>query len=204
MKRFEIAVILGIVLSICTAFFINNQQQELKDSVLRLHVIANSNSQFDQLVKLKVRDRILKESIQLSNARDITELKNIVEENTDKLVALAQDELLQYGCRDQVTVFLGDSYFPTKEYETFSFPAGEYEALKIIIGEGKGENWWCVCFPPLCTGSAMGDSSEICAQNGMDESAIKLITAKEKKNTSYVIKFKLMEWVGQVKEYAKR
>lgn len=201
MKRFEIAVILGIILSICTAFLLNNQQEELANSVLRLHVIANSNSQFDQLVKLKVRDRILEESEKLSQAKNVDELKEIMRENTDEITALAQDELLRYGCEEPVTVLLGESYFPTKEYGDISFPAGRYQALKVVIGEGKGENWWCVCFPPICTGSAMGEGSEICIENGLGEETVKLITSKEKKNTPYIIKFKLMEWLGQAKEY---
>lgn len=203
MKKLEIAILLGLLLSIFTAVSLNHEQESLAAGVLRLHVIANSNDPFDQMLKLRVRDRILQESALFAETADVEQFKAKMAQNTDILAKAAEEEIGSFGRSDPVSVFIGESYFPTKEYEDIAFPAGRYQALKVVIGEGKGENWWCVCFPPLCTGAAIGNA-EAYAKSTLDEKAVRLITAKEKKDTPYVIKFKLMELIGKVKEFSEK
>ena len=200
MKRLEIALILGIVLTIGTVNYLDIQQEKLRNDVLRLHVIANSDTEFDQMLKLKVRDRVLLESQDMARATNIEDLKSIVQINRKRIESAAKDELMKYGCTDSVVVSLATSYFPTTNYDTFSFPAGEYEALKISIGKAQGQNWWCVCFPPICTGSSLSDDAALYKESGVDDKNIRLIAANETGDSPYVIKFKLMEWTAQVKE----
>lgn len=123
----------------------------ISDKLIRFHVIANSDSSEDQDLKLKVRDSILKEigpKLEISNSKE--ESEDIIRSNFDIIKTSAEKEIINYGKNYEVTVVLGKSPFPTKMYSTIALPAGEYDALKVIIGEGEGKNWWCVMFPPLC------------------------------------------------------
>lgn len=134
--------------------YIKDQRENIdgfKRNIIRFHVIANSDSRDDQALKLKVRDRILKEMGQkFENSSSIDESRRIIESNMDTLKYIAEDEINKEG-KDYITqIYLGKDDFPTKSYGGITFPAGEYEALKVVIGEGKGKNWWCVMFPPLC------------------------------------------------------
>lgn len=129
--------------------------EDLTDSIVRIHVIANSNSTFDQNVKLKVRDIILKEANALSGS-DSPSL-SLVERNKPGLErvvnAYLREQSIDYTCSLQT----GRFYFPAKSYENITLPQGEYDALRVVLGAGEGENWWCVMYPPLCfTESARG------------------------------------------------
>lgn len=119
--------------------------------LIRLHVIANSDNPQDQALKLKVRDAIMEEARkELVKAKDPEEARRWLAENLANLALAAEEELKKEGYLYSVQVQLGDFNFPTRSYRQWVLPAGEYEALRLIIGEGKGENWWCVLFPPLC------------------------------------------------------
>lgn len=131
-----------------------------KGSVIRFHVIANSDSPGDQALKLKVRDAVIQAMTPvLADVRDIEEARTRVDANLDLIRATAARVLWENGCSRQVTVMRGNYDFPEKTYRVswnggetadLTFPAGEYEAVRVIIGSGKGANWWCVLFPPLC------------------------------------------------------
>ncbi|MBV1820315.1 stage II sporulation protein R, partial [Bacteroidales bacterium MSK.15.36] len=121
------------------------------DNIIRFHVIANSDSTPDQELKLEVRDRILEEiGGEFDNSKNIDESRKIIEQNLNRIKNIAEDQIKKEGKDYKVEVSLGNDKFPTKTYGDLTLPAGEYEALKVIIGEGKGKNWWCVMFPPLC------------------------------------------------------
>jgi len=129
--------------------------QELKENIeqklIRLHVVANSDSPEDQSLKRRVKDQIIKEmSIKLKDAKNIDETRRIIKENIPEIEKIAQKEVQKSGKNYPVKAVLGIFSFPTKSYGPITLPAGNYEALKIVIGEGKGSNWWCVLFPPLC------------------------------------------------------
>ena len=134
--------------------YIKDQKENidgLKRNIIRFHVIANSDSEDDQALKLKIRDRILNEmGEQFENSSSIDESRRMIESNMDTLKYIAEDEIKKDGKDYMAQVYLGEDDFPTKSYGGITFPAGEYEALKVVIGEGKGKNWWCVMFPPLC------------------------------------------------------
>ena len=128
-----------------------NLSEDYKDKLIRFHVLANSNSDEDQELKLKVRDAIINYlKPKLINSNSINESENIIKNEYDNLEKIARDIIVENGYNYEVKVGIDYSTFPTKQYSSIVLPAGEYKALRIIIGEGKGKNWWCVMFPPLC------------------------------------------------------
>ena len=164
----------------------------LADRVLRLHVVANSDSEADQAVKLQVRDAVLMQTQPfLEGVTDSTEAEAVLLPHLEKLRLTARDTLEAAGFSDEVTVTLADQWFPTKDYGSFALPSGQYRALKVVIGEGEGQNWWCVVFPPLCMASVTEEVTAAAAQAGLTEQQVSLITGQD---GGYVLKFKVMEW----------
>ena len=171
------------------------QQTELSNKMIRLHVIANSDSQADQAVKLKVRDRVLKEiEILTDGVCDKDTAEQIITKNITQIGYAASEELHKNGSANVAMANISREYYPTREYETFSLPAGEYTSLRVVIGEGKGHNWWCVVFPPVCTAAAVEESAAV----SLTDEEISLITED---STGYVVKFKMMEILGRLKQW---
>lgn len=151
--------IIFLVLSIITIIYIIHplsHEEELyedsfKDSIIRFHIVANSDKEEDQQLKLKIRDEILRETqAKFENSKSLDETRHIIKANLDNIKSLAEKVIEEEGKDFPVEVYLGTINFPTRKYGDIVFPAGEYEALQVTIGEGKGKNWWCVMFPPLC------------------------------------------------------
>lgn len=163
-----LTIIFGIVM-FCTYTADDANQHE---GIIRLHVIANSNTASDQGIKLKVRDAIIKHMQSRDDISTRRDMEEYITANTDRLERIAEGVVASEGRDDNVKASLGIRYIPEKTYGGTTFPAGNYEALDIKIGEGKGENWWCVLFPPLClldegtdsTGSS--DGSQDLVENG--------------------------------------
>lgn len=129
----------------------NNIQQSIASKIIRFHVIANSDTESDQALKLKVRDEVLKYiSPKLINSKNINESRRILRENNIIILGIARKVIRQQGYTYGVTSTLSKFNFPIKTYGNITLPQGTYEAYRIIIGQGKGKNWWCVMFPPLC------------------------------------------------------
>ena len=150
LKKYIVISILCI--AIITGYLLSGiaMQKSIAKKVVRLHIIPNSNSTFDQNLKLQVRDKIVEYlSPKLLKSNSIEESKTIIANNLENIKEISQQITSQYSNYD-INVSLGESKFPTKNYDNYSFPAGTYDALKITIGEGAGNNWWCVMFPPLC------------------------------------------------------
>jgi len=119
--------------------------------LIRLHVLANSDSARDQALKLLVRDKILEEMNQkFSESKSLTDSRRIVLDNLSRIEAIAKEALRAEGIDYPVRALYGIYEFPTRYYGGFALPAGRYEALRVVIGQGEGTNWWCVLFPPLC------------------------------------------------------
>ena len=151
MKKIMIAICSGFIVTLALSLYSNTIQSEISDSVLRLHVLANSDSAADQALKLKVRDRLLAESRDLfQNCTSPSEARAVFSDNHDKLQEAAAAEIKKEGFTYPVSIALNQSYFPTRHYGNVSLPAGEYEAVRVEIGNASGKNWWCVMFPPLC------------------------------------------------------
>jgi stage II sporulation protein R len=157
-----VILLLAIVIGILASHFYSMQrakadetqktiQQDLAKEVVRFHVLAASNSEIDQARKLLVKNAVLEYMAEpLNRSESAKDALAILEENQDKIAAIARQTLLDNGCSDPVTTYIGDTYFPVKTYCDTTFPAGTYTAFRIVIGEGEGNNWWCVLYPPLC------------------------------------------------------
>lgn len=144
-------IIIALASFVSYIFSIEGSSVAYKNKLIRLHVLANSDSPEDQELKLKVRDKIIANmNDKLGSSKSIDETRQIVKDNIEEIKETALEEIKLNGKEYQITVSLDNQDFPTKSYGGFTLPAGEYEALRVVIGEGKGQNWWCVMFPPLC------------------------------------------------------
>ncbi len=168
-------------------------ESEIYDNVLRLHVLANSDSEADQALKIKVRDAVLSESEKIfASCKTREEAIIAVNENTELLEAAAKKVIEEEGYSYPVSIEFGEEEYPTRNYESTSFPSGKYLSLRIIIGEGKGENWWCVLFPPMCLSAASKSSTEDAFISvGLNKDQYSIITQTE--NPTYNVRFKLLE-----------
>ena len=149
----EISILLGMAAAVFCAGFCNftDEYNSLTDTVFRLHIPANSDSYGDQAVKLKVRDAVLEKTADIfKDKHSAAEAAAAAEENLELIRQTAEDTLHEYGLSYPVKCEVTKMHFDTKVYDTITMPAGEYSALRITIGSGKGKNWWCVMFPPLC------------------------------------------------------
>ena len=188
----EAALFLAFGLTLTAGVWASASEAALAGQVLRLHVIANSDSPEDQALKLLARDAVLARASQiLDGVSDRQQAEAALAPHLDELALAAADALAHAGCGDQVRVTLGDQWFPTKVYDGFSLPAGQYRALRVSIGEGAGQNWWCVVFPPLCLASVTEESVETAADGVLSEDQVALITGQD---GGYVLKFRLIEW----------
>ena len=134
--------------------------ENIRKNVLRLHIKANSDADYDQRLKLKIRDEILKETgYVFEGASDLEDAVIGCENAEESIKKTAEKVIAENGYNYSVKVEIGRSFFPVRTYENVTLPAGDYTALKITIGEGKGHNWWCVMFPPLCLPAAEGDKT---------------------------------------------
>lgn len=196
-KILEISLLIGLLFTIVWGAWSLHSQQELADKVVRLHILANSDSDEDQALKLKVRDVVLGRAEEiLRDSGDRSEAEAVLRSELPELQSAAEREITAEGYRYPVTAELAETVFPTKEYGDFTLPAGEYLALRIIIGEGKGHNWWCVVFPPLCAESTTDVTSAAMAA-GLSDGDVKLMTEE---NDGYVLKFKSIELWEKLKE----
>ena len=146
-------------------------RQTLNEELLRLHVVAASDSQKDQSVKLQVRDAVIEYlSEDLAKIGDIDRAKAYIQENLPQIQQVANETLKALGCRETAVVTLRKEMFDTRVYDTFTLPAGVYEALRITIGEGQGRNWWCVVFPTLCVPATSDGFEDVAAGAGFSDS----------------------------------
>ncbi len=133
-----------------------NMQKDIAEKIVRFHVIANSDRKADQDLKLAVRDAVgIKMSELLKDVADRSESEDVIRENMENMKQTAQKVIAENGYDYEVDVCLKDTDFPVKSYGMYTFPAGTYEALEIVIGEGKGHNWWCVMYPNMCFSDTM-------------------------------------------------
>lgn len=192
LRTWECALLLAFSLTLVTGVWAAGSQSALAGQVVRLHVIANSDSEADQALKLQVRDGVLAAA---GNCLDgVTDRKTAETILSGKLQSLADAGaavVARAGYDYPVTVSLEDCWFPTKEYDDFALPAGTYRALRVVIGEGEGHNWWCVVFPPLCLGSVSETVEDAAAMAGLSGDEISLITGEDE---GYIVKFKILEW----------
>lgn len=196
LRRWEAALLLAFGLTLTAGVWAGASEAALANRVLRLHVVANSDSEGDQARKLLVRDAVLSRAAQLlDGVDDRGRAEALLRPHLDELAQAGADALARTGNHDPVAVTLTDQWFPTKEYDGFSLPAGRYRALRVTIGAGEGRNWWCVVFPPLCLASVAEQDVETAAQGVLSQDQVSLITGQD---GEYVLKFRLIEWWGEV------
>ncbi|MBB6215575.1 stage II sporulation protein R [Anaerosolibacter carboniphilus] len=180
-------------------------QKSYKDSLIRFHVLANSDSPEDQALKLKVRDRIIEAmNPRFEQSDSLDETRKIIQENLEEIEAIASAEIQRNGSNYAVKASLSDVVFPTKNYGSITLPAGTYEALRVEIGKAEGSNWWCVLFPPLCfIDIEKGLTNEKTKQemmNVLTEEEFKMIqTASSEDRIPIKLKFKVVEIIETAK-----
>lgn len=202
MKKFiltvsTIIIVISIVVNIST---INGKasQQDISSKLIRFHVIANSDDKIDQGLKLKIRDAVLKYvSPKLKDCKDIEESRKIINNEDKNIKGISESIIKENGFKYSVATALSQEYFPVKTYGNITLPQGKYEAYRIIIGTGTGQNWWCVMFPPLCfvditKGNVSYEKTEKEMKNVLSEDEYKLVD-NTVSNKKIIVKFKLTE-----------
>lgn len=192
----EKAVISGFFVSLLISFSgFSGKCEKISDKVLRLHIIANSDSEEDQNLKLQLRDRILQTyGRKLENVGNLQDAVNTVDENKQGILHEAQTLISEQGYKYSVAVQLVDMHFNTRNYGKITLPAGKYRALRITIGECKGKNWWCVMFPPMCLPAAQ-EQTQI--NDVLNPGELDIVEGEEK----YEVKFKFMEIFDDVRKH---
>lgn len=192
LRRWELALLLGVAAAALWGVRLDGEQAALADKVVRLHVLANSDTQEDQALKLAVRDAVLAAADGVvPPGAELEEAEQAITQALPAIADAGARVVGEQGYSYPVTASLEhDVWFPTKEYTDFAFPAGEYTALRVTIGEGGGRNWWCVVFPPLCLGSVTENTAETALEGGLEDREVSLITGEDE---GYVVKFKAME-----------
>ncbi|MBQ7957530.1 MAG: stage II sporulation protein R [Clostridia bacterium] len=193
-RLFEISLLAGLVIAVVfsiTSFA--STCDEIRTDVLRLHVIANSDSEEDQQLKLKVRDALLKTGKNIfddSVTRENAEEK--IRNEKEKLELTAKKVIRENGFDYDVEITVTEEFFNTRTYENITLPAGKYMAVRVLIGENAGKNWWCVMFPPLCIPAAQADINLY-----LDEKEVKLVET----NPKYEPRFKIIEIYEEIKNH---
>lgn len=178
------ALVLSLVISFCG---FSGECDQIRGRVFRLHVLANSNSDEDQQLKLKVRDTVVATAADLfDTAKNKQDAIELAKEKLPEIQAAAQQRVYDEGYDYPVHAYIVNMYFTTRQYTTVTLPAGMYDALRITIGSGQGKNWWCVVFPPMCV-SAASDASEL--NDVLDPDQEDIVTEPKK----YEVKFKIVE-----------
>ncbi|MGI6031523.1 MAG: stage II sporulation protein R [Eubacteriales bacterium] len=177
-------------------------EQQVSQQVVRLHIVANSDSPEDQRLKLQVRDAVLEQCGEWFTGGTAQQVRENLAGRLEELERVCEEEAALQGRPCEATATLTTMYFSTRDYGAFSLPAGQYEALRVELGEGQGHNWWCVMYPPLCVGTATGlpDPEEVCRQYQLEDGTIDLITSPQGDGKAQV-KFKLAEWYGQGRQW---
>ena len=184
MNKIIYAFAVAMVICVSMSAYSDSAAEDLRENVTRLHIIANSDSDADQAVKIKIRDAILEKAREGKT-------------DTSDFEEIAEKTLRQNGFTYAARAQMGEFYFPEKSYKDMTFPAGEYHGLRVVLGDGEGKNWWCVMNPPLCfsedTDGAMSEEGQTKLKNALNGETYEIITQKPE------IRFKIVEIFGELK-----
>ena len=188
-------LVLCLLLSLCGFY---GRITGVRESVVRLHILANSDSEEDQALKLKVRDAVVEAAAGwLDDAQDADEALALAQARLPQLTAIAQQTVTDAGYDYPVNATLCRMYFTTRQYDAVTLPAGVYEAVRFTIGSGEGKNWWCVVYPPLCAGAAMERKT---LDDVLDGKQVALVTGAER----FRVRFKVVEWWEGLTNFLRR
>ena len=191
LKAWELALLISVCISLCLGTWAEARRQDISSGLIRLHVIADSDAPAEQELKLRVRDAVLTElEPRLAGAKSREEAQTLIRRELGNICRTAAE--VSEGRK--ISVRLGEEYYPTRRYEGFSLPAGRYASLRVTVGEGKGHNWWCVVFPPLCVSAAECEN----ALGEMEEGTRKIISG----DGNRVIRFRIVELWGEFIKWA--
>ena len=186
LRAWEIAALMALSLALCAGTWAQTRQQTISSALVRLHVIADSDAAEEQEIKLEVRDAVLAYLTPvLEEAESQQQARQIIRDNLEGIAQAAGSA----ARGRQVSVTLSRESYPTREYEGFTLPAGRYEYLRVILGQGQGKNWWCVVFPPLCLSAAESEK----VQDVLNGEDLSIVTEEE----GYVLRFRLVELWGE-------
>ena len=191
LRKWEIALLLALCFTLLAGTWAGAASSRVSEGPVRLHVIAASDDATEQAIKLDVRDAVLSYlEPKLASAADIAGAEALIEANLGGIAAAAESA----AQGREVSVTLGEEYYPTREYDTFSLPAGRYQSLRVTLGEGAGHNWWCVVFPPLCLTAAESEA----AFEELDGETRAIISSD---GGGVQFKFRLLELWGELMEF---
>ena len=196
-RKIHLSICFGLICAVlCSMSHFSAACDDLRQNVLRLHIIANSDSDADQQLKLKIRDEILRETDGLfENSKNLQEAQNTVCDNLKFFEEVANEVIAENGFDYTATASFGTSEFSTRYYDDFTLPAGEYQSLIITLGEAKGKNWWCVVYPTVCIPAAKGELNDTVS----DESAQIANGGKR-----FIMRFKTVEIYEKIKNFINR
>ena len=197
-KNIELALLFGLIFAIVLSFArFDAACGDVRENVVRLHIIANSDSIEDQALKLKVRDAILAQSTDIFDGNEKYEdALTVCQDSLNQFKEIADRTIEENGFSYSAEASVGDTYFETREYDTFTLPAGTYKSLNIKLGKAEGKNWWCVVFPAVCIPAAADtDLSKSVGADGVE------ITSNPQR---YIMKFKAVEIYEDIKNFLKR
>lgn len=195
-----LALLLFIYVFICAQNYVSAVSNNLSQAVFRLHVLANSDSDEDQALKLKVRDSLLNYMNSIcSNCSTKSEAISLANEHKNDFQQIAEQTIVENGYNYSVKINIDNFYFPTKNYGDISLPAGFYDALRVEIGEAKGKNWWCVMFPSLCfidvSSGIVDDEAKEVLENNLEEESYRIVSNQNQSEIK--LKFKLIEFFAE-------
>ncbi|MBQ6974483.1 MAG: stage II sporulation protein R [Oscillospiraceae bacterium] len=197
-NRIELALLLAFAFTALWGAASAQKQEELAEKMVRLHVIAQSDSDADQAVKLLVRDNVLSFTQGLmKGVSGVDAAERIIEDHLGDIQRIANATLAESGCDYTAKAEVKVTEFPEKTYDSFALPGGKYLALRVLLGEAEGKNWWCVVYPPLCTASAV-EWEETAEQAGLSGEEIALM---KRESTGYEIRFKVVELWQKLRVY---
>ena len=186
MKKLITPIMMILIATLFIAAIPTEAECAIYEDTVRLHILANSDSDEDQLLKIKLRDEILNVyGKELSSYKSVSDAEENLLKKSNEIEAFADKKIRDFGYNYKTQVTLSEEWYDTRVYENFTLPCGYYTSLRVIIGNGEGKNWWCVMFPPLCL-----DASVTAPQYTAEEES--LISNK------YVIKFKILELISEI------
>lgn len=195
MKRLEISLLLALVFCAAVSFLtVNDEYDKVRENVLRLHILANSDEPVDQELKLRVRDALQAETDSIfGECEDIEQAIEAAENNRERLQQTAERTLRMNGCAYPVSVRVEKCCFPTRSYDGVTMPAGMYNAIRVEIGQAQGQNWWCVMFPAMCVS---GRDSRDELQAVLTEEQLEMLEAD-----GYEVRFRCVEWYERLRDW---
>ena len=186
-----ICLFIWVLMGVCS---VSSQRKLLNEGLIRLHVVANSDSAEDQRIKLLVRDAVTKSlSAHMAEFTDVEQAKTYIRKHLSQIQTVANEALKQAGVEPAAVVSFAKERFCTRFYDTFRLPAGVYESLRISIGEGEGKNWWCVVFPTFCVPATADGFETVAVGAGFDGSLVGALEGEKE----YEIRFFLLDLLGK-------